>query len=301
MAMAIAKQIELIAADLATGDAKARELDFRDLDIARIFSSDDPLFATAYERLWNEFGSLHEMETSQVIKRRLAWSPVANVGERCLQYEMILVQRIRPGEQPEFVAVRDHTAIVSCRSEPPIAVVHLSHVLVDPAWRRTGLSGWLRAWPIQTARHCLAAAGCSTQSQITLVGEMEHPEVTNASQPSLPITQNTRLVRLKAYEKAGFKKIDPRAIDYFQPDFRPAAEIDAGGGPKPLPFGLVVRRVGLEQENVISGREVRQIVESLYAMYGAGFRESDMAVVWRMLESYPADQAEIRLVAPTST
>jgi hypothetical protein len=34
-------------------------------------------------------------------------------------------------------------------------------------------------------------------------------------------------------------------------------------------------------------------------MYGAGFREQDMAVVWRSLGNYPGDNVKIRLVAPT--
>ena len=34
-------------------------------------------------------------------------------------------------------------------------------------------------------------------------------------------------------------------------------------------------------------------------MYGAGFREQDMAVVWRSLRDYPAEGAEIPLRAPT--
>src|SRR5258706_6751465 len=138
------KLIEMLAADLAPGDRKALRFDFRGFEFARICSSDDPLFATAYERLWKEFGAHHEMETLNVIKQRLAWYPAAKIGDCWLRYELILVQRIDPNGQREFVAVRDQTAIASCREARPKAVVHLSHVLVDPAWRRTGLSGWLR-------------------------------------------------------------------------------------------------------------------------------------------------------------
>ena len=59
---------------------------------------------------------------------------------------------------------------------------------------------------------------------------------------------------------------------YHQPDFRAPHEIDATGGPRPLPFQLIVRRVGREHEQTISGAEVRQLVEALYAIYGAQFR-----------------------------
>jgi hypothetical protein len=167
--------------------------------------------------------------------------------------------------------------------------VHLSHVLVEAAWRRTGLAGWLRAWPIQSARACLAAAGFPAASPITLVAEMEHAD------PDFP----NRLVRLAAYEKAGFKKVDSALLKYFQPDFRSPHEIDSSGGPRPLPFGLVLRRVGREEEQLIRGAEVREIVECLYRMYGTGFREHDMAAVWRYLRDLPEEEATIPLAAPT--
>jgi hypothetical protein len=147
----------------------------------------------------------------------------------------------------------------------------------------------LRAWPIQTARACLAVAGLPADSPITLVAEMEHPDTVFPN----------RMIRLKAYEKAGFKKVDPLRVNYFQPDFRPIAEIDASGGPRPLPFGLVIRRVGREQEQVIRGAEARGIVDCLYQMYGTGFRASDMAAAWRTVRDYPGDESEIPLVPPT--
>jgi GNAT superfamily N-acetyltransferase len=274
--------IEFLPADLAPGDGKALELDCREFDIDRICSSGHPLFALAYEGLWREFGSHQTMETREVIMQRLAWHPATALGGDCwLRYEMILVRR-----QSQFVAVRDHTAVVTRQRGAPHAVVHLSHVLVDAAWRRTGLAGWLRAWPLQTARACLAAAGFPSVSPITLVAEMEHPD------PGFP----DRMIRLKAYEKAGFKKVDPAVVKYFQPDFRAPEEIDAGGGPRPLPFSLILRRVGREQEGAIRGAEVREIVECLYTMYGASFREKDIAVVRQ--SSYPPAEAEISLVAP---
>ncbi len=276
--------VEFIPADLAPGDGKALELDCRDLDVVRIHSIHEPLLVMAYERLWNEFGPQQEMEAREIITRRLAWHPAATVGKCWLRYELILVRR-----QGQLMAVRDHTAVTTCDRGAPHAVVHLSHVLVEAAWRRTGLAGWLRAWPIQTARACLAAAGFPAASPITLVAEMEHPD------PRFP----NRLVRLAAYEKAGFKKVDPAMVKYFQPDFRPPCQIDASGGPRPLPFGLVLRRVGQEEEQIIHGGEVREIVECLYRMYGTGFREQHMAAVWQSLRDYPDGQANIPLLAPT--
>ena len=275
---------EFIPADLAPGDGKALGLDWRDFDVVRVRSIHEPLFDMAYERLLNEFGPKHEMEGREIVARRLAWHPAAAIDSCWMRYELILVRR-----QGQFAAVRDHTAVTTCGRGAPHTVVHLSHVLVEAAWRRTGLAGWLRAWPIQTARACLAAAGFPAASPITLVAEMEHAD------PDFP----NRLVRLTAYEKAGFKQVDPDVVKYSQPDFRPPHQIDASGGPRPLPFGLVLRRVGREEEQIIPGAEVREIVECLYQIYGTGFREQDMAAVWQNVREYPDDQVKIPLLAPT--
>jgi len=275
---------ELLRADLASGDAKSLALDCGQLDIARIESREHPLFPAAYERLWAEFGPPGEMESRDVLTRRLAWNPAAKLGDFWLRYEMIHV-----AQGGRFAAARDHTAIVMPRDGQAQAVVHLSHILVDPAWRRTGLAGWLRAWPIQTARACLATAGFPVDSPITLVLEMEHPD---------PRFEKA-MVRIKAYEKAGFKKVDPAGVKYFQPDFRAQVEIDATGGPRPLPFCLLVRRIGREQEQDVQGGEVRQIVEALYHMYGVGCREEDMAALWRSWREYPEGVERVALVPPS--
>jgi GNAT superfamily N-acetyltransferase len=222
------------------------------------------------------------MESREVIAGRLRWHPAKRVNDAWLRYEMLLVRR-----NGQFVAVRDHTAIAHATPQPH-AVVHLSHVLVDPSLRRTGLAGWLRAWPIQTARSCLACAALPHSAPITLVAEMEHPH------PDLP----QRMIRLKAYEKAGFKKADPSRVQYFQPDFRPPAEIDASGGPVPLPFGLILRRLGREQETSVTGRELRHTVQALFQMYAENFRATDMEAARRAFVC-PDDDTPVPLVLPT--
>ena len=282
--MADDTSIEFLPEDLASGDRKSQELDLSDLEVTRIQSSQHPLFASAYERLWGEFGAQHEMELREVIAQRLCWHPGAKIDDCWMRYEMFLVM-----QQGEFVGVRDHTAIVKQRGGAAHAVLHLSHILLDPAWRRTGLAGWLRAWPIQTARACLTAAGFPVTSPITLVLEMEHPDAKFEKAMS----------RIKAYEKAGFKKVEPSQVKYFQPDFRPLREIDHSGGPQPLPFSLVLRRLGREEEQAISGAEFREIVECLYRMYSTGCREKDMAPLWKSLKEYPGDEAKVALIPPS--
>src|ERR1041385_722312 len=115
----MATPAKLTPADLAPGDAKTQAFDFSGIEVARICSVDDPLFRIAYQRLWHEFGADNTMEALEVIERRLSWNPAVKIGDCWLRYEMILVQRVRPGQQPEFAAVRDQTAIVSGSTEEP--------------------------------------------------------------------------------------------------------------------------------------------------------------------------------------
>lgn len=272
----------MIPADLAPGDLRSREFDLSQLEIARVSSLADPLFEIAYGRLWEQFGAAHEVETREVLGRRLAWDPARVVEGFALRYDLVLARR-----GGEVAAVRDHTAIADAAG----AVVHLSHLLVDPAWRRGGLAGWMRALPIQTARGCLAAGGFRPDLPITLVAEMEYPDGLDES----------RDIRLRAYERAGFRKIDPAAVAYLQPDFRPFEVIDASGGAQPLPFQLLLRRVGREGESDVSGAEVRAIVERLYRIYAQEFRAADMQAVWPRVGLLPAADARIALVAPTAS
>lgn len=259
--------LSLTTADLAPGDTRSAEFDLAPFEITRIRSVDDPLFATAYGLLWDEFGWKHEMELRETLARRFALAPE-------MLYEMTLVRR-----EGVPAAVRDHTAIDAGDE----VVVHLSHNLVLPDWRRVGLAGWMRALPLLTARELRGGA------PITLVAEMEYPM---ADDP-------TRMIRLGAYEKAGFRKIDPRVVQYHQPDFRAAEVIEASGGPQPVPFQLLLRRVGREGEDAITGAEVRRIVGALYDMYGRQFRAEDMRHPVLDLDRLPQPAARIAMLPPT--
>jgi hypothetical protein len=278
-------RLKLLPGDLAPGDGKSAAADMSCFTFARVNTPGNPLFEIGYDRLWLEFGAKAEVEQRDVLMRRLAWNPREPVGGYSMLYEMIVVLA---GDR--FAAVRDQTAIVARDTDQNQAVVHLSHVLVDPQWRRSGVAGWLRAMPIQTARLCLEQCGLPTHSPVTLVAEMEHPDHAHPE----------RMIRLQAYEKSGYRKIDPAAVPYAQPDFRAADVIDAAGGPAPIPMCLMLRRVGRESEDAVNGREVRNIAGCLYHMYGREFRKQDMAPLLRRLDDYPAADAMVKLLPPTA-
>ena len=257
-----------LVSDLAPGDAKSAALDLSAFEIHRIRALDDPHFEEAYAPLWAEFGSKNEMERRETLGRRFGLAPA-------MRYELILVKK-----DGVFAAVRDHTVIPADGE----TVLHLSHNLVAPDFRRSGLAGWMRALPIATAREVAPAA------PITLVAEMEYDDPADEK----------RAIRLHAYERGGFRKIDPRVLHFHQPDFRAPAEIDVSGRAQPVPFQLCLRRVGDEGAATITGAQVRRIVAALYRMYGAQFRAQDMAHPALDLAGYPADDAIIALLPPTA-
>jgi hypothetical protein len=272
----------MIPGHLAPGDTKSLEGDWSEIELHRIANATDPFFEMAFGALWEEFGFKGEMEQADVIADRLNWHPLEPRNGAALRYALVLLTH-----RGEFVAVRDHTVIVM--SEHPGAVVHMSHNLVAKDWRRSGIAGWSRALPISTALECLAELNYPAVSPITLVGEMEALDKTK------PDTQ----VRLTAYEKAGFKMVDPARVNYLQPDFRHPVEIDKTFGPMPVPLCLMLRRVGRELDPTMGGDELLRVVHSLYRMYGVGFRESDMKVVMDSLAGYPAASDTLDLLPPT--
>lgn len=242
------------ASDLAPGDGRSATFDFAEMQVSEICSSSDPLFALAYGALAAEFGIGESMELPEVIARRMAWQ--SRIG---MQYGLFLVR----DAAGEIAAVRDHTAILS--EDRDACTVHLSHLLVAPKWRRSGLAGWMRALPLVTAR--------AFAKPVTLVAEMDGA------------------IAEGAYSRAGFLRADPDRIRYFQPDFRLPAEIERSGGPQPVPFKLLIRRVGREHEREIQPGAVRSLVSDLYRMYAQGCSKIPS------LEGYPLDGDEpIRLL-----
>jgi hypothetical protein len=277
----------LIADDLAPGDVRARDFDWSGLRLERIRDPDHPLFRAVYQRLWREFGGRGEMEKESVIASRLGWDPGRPINHHALRYEMLAVRR---GD--DIVAVRDHTAIVPGvphRADHPGQVfVHLSHVIVEPPLRGSGLAAWLRALPIQSARECARAAGEPARDRITLVAEMEHPDGMTP----------TVTGRLRSYERAGFLKIDPDAVRYCQPDVRTADEIDRTSV-QPVPLALIVRQVGREAETSISGAAVRHLAAALYTMFGVHVRPDHLAPLWALLEHFPGPGERVALRRPS--
>jgi hypothetical protein len=277
-------KIEHRASDLASGDSGSSSFDWSRYEVKRVSSTNDPLFELVYDKFSEEFLKKGEIEERSVLTQRLQWDPAKFQSDYALKYEIIVAT-----DQGKFAAARDHSVIVR-KGPSPRAVVHLSHALIDPAHRGTGMAGWLRAWPVQTAQDAILASGIGADTPITLVAEME---------PHLAKNQADTGARFKSYRRSGFKMLDPIQVPYLQPDFRNPSVIDTQGGPQPVALRLVLRRIGKESETTLLGSELRETVSALYQMYGNSFRPKDMVPLWEQLRNfYPADEARLKLIEP---
>jgi GNAT superfamily N-acetyltransferase len=272
----------LQATDLAPGDRKALDLNLDDLEFNRVTDANDALLERGYNLLRSRFKHGRDLAPIELFRRRLGWDPAAASRNYSLAYEMLVVTR-----DAEPVAVRDHEAVVIHEPEPEV-VVHQSHLLVDPAWRRTGLAGWLRCYSAQAGRCAAVAAGYSSCIPLTLVTELEQTD---------PVGPDG-VVALMAYEKGGYRKVDPGAINYVRPDLQSRAEGIESAGPYPL--ALLIRRLDKPDALTISGRRLRRIVSALYRIYSGLVAASEMAPLYASLERYPEPDDQVRLIPPTA-
>ncbi len=247
-------------ADLAPGDSAAAASDWAPLDLHlhTVTGPDDPFFEIGYQLLRAQFEASGEIETRSVLEDRLGWNPSRPLNGCAMLYEMLLIF-----SGNTCAAVRDHTAIFHPDSAE--IIVHLSHILITPAFRGKGLAALLRALPANTARACAAAIGLP-DLPITFLAEMDPYD------PALP----SSTARSRSYERAGFLKIHP-SIGYLQPDFRPAAAIDASPGPTAVPLDLLLLRHGRPLENQLPATELHTIIRSIYEMYRTSLRPSEMS------------------------
>ena len=275
-----------ILSDFAPGDRKSTSFTTENITFHSVESIQDPLFETAFTTLTEFFGARREMEARSVLEQRFAWNAAPLLSNQpLLHYSMILAF----DSQKNVAAVRDFSAIVPPAPEPPRATLHLSHLWIQPSHRRTGLAGWMRALPLETGRTLLARAYHSPDNPITLAAEMEFPDGKDGG----------RNLRLLAYEKAGFLKVDPHVVPYLQPDFRDPSQIDASGAPQPIPMALILRRVGRENEISAPASFICSLIHDLYTLYSKTFRSCDMAPLWDRWRTLPNGPTPISLLPPT--
>ncbi len=176
------------------------------LRVAEIRDADSPDFRAAYDLLDGFFGPLGELEDREVLARFVRERVIDFGGGAEGSYHLV-----GAWDGDELVGVRDCYVDVDLRAGA--SLVALSHSLIVPEWRRSGLAAVFRALPMTLAR--VAHRERYRRSFPTMVAaEME------------PVTHDVpeSTVRLVAYGKSGFSVLDPQRFRYSQPDFRAAAD-----------------------------------------------------------------------------
>jgi hypothetical protein len=252
-----AKPSFLTAAEAAQIDLRAARPSWGELRLQVVESPDDPWFDVAYRMFDEEFGPTAEIERREVLARRLKNGVLKPTGDCTILYHFVLLLHGN-----ECVAVRDHTAIYLAGASE--VVVRLSHSYVVPAWRGQGLSRILHVLPDRTGRACAAAAG-RPDATVRFVAEML---------PWDP-TDQASLVKSLVLERSGYMKIDPR-LGYRQPDFRPAAEVDASGELRLIKLDFMVQRLPHEEKRSLHRSELCHYVRCVGHEYALDCREDLM-------------------------
>jgi hypothetical protein len=221
-------------------------------------------FKAAYKLLWDAFGEVGEMEREQAIRQFLVDDSYEPTPSGTFIRYFLLVAKDKAGN---IRGVRDGSVLVNPAYAEDLCVVYLSHIFTIPEARGTVLSYWLRIAPMEIAiqylkdLHALGkiklplpdTPGKSFGMRVDLAAEMEYfsPEDRISWQ------------RILFYGRGGFDAIDPRHFPYLQPDFR-EPDVVKKTGDRPLPFMLLLRRMGRERQALLPIDEARAVMRLIY-------------------------------------
>jgi len=136
-----------------------------------------------------------------------------------------------------------------------------------PEARGTVLTYWLRIAPLDLAvsyLHLLQQRGAIALPDANAPGRYFGMRVDLAAEVEFfSPDDKLSLQRILFYGRGGFDVIDPRHFPYRQPDFRDPALI-AQSGDRPVPFMLLLRRVGREREARLPIGEAKAVIQLLY-------------------------------------
>lgn len=282
------------------------ERETRKYELWDIMSPDDPDFENAYNMLWEAFGPQGEMERIEAIRGFLNDDSLeaTETGTYCRYF--LLVARDKQGN---LRGVRDGSVLVNQDYDPDLCVVYLSHIYMLPEARGSVLSYWLRIAPVELALKYLAELHALRRIQlplpnspakhfgmrIDLTAEMEY------FTPEEPISSQ----RVLFYGRGGFDVINPAHFPYRQPDFREPEVIRLTGN-QPMPFMVLVRRMGRERQATLPIDEARALMRLLYDDFACHcapeFLENSLQVVLDRLEERARRKSYVELLPlPTSS
>jgi hypothetical protein len=264
--MSLGTHVRLCLKDLYAQDVvEMIERETRKYEVEAIEHPSHPDFEAAFQILWRGFGAAGEMESQAVIERMMLDDSLVPLPSGTYARFFLLVARDRA--TGTLRGVRDGRILVNPAYAPDLCLVYLSHIFMLPEARGTVLTYWLRIAPLDLAvtyLHTLSQRGKLALPapenpgryfgmRVDLAAEMEYftPE------------DRLSLQRLLFYGRGGFDAIDPRHFPYRQPDFRDPATI-VESGDRPVPFMLLLRRVGREREARLPIDEARAVMQLLY-------------------------------------
>jgi hypothetical protein len=261
----IDRRVRLCLKDLYQQDiVEMIERETRRYSLVSIEHPDHPDFARAYRILWDAFGPHGEMEAESAVRGFLQDDSFTPTPAGTFMRYFFIVARDEAGN---LRGVRDGSVLYNPAYAPDLCLVYLSHIFMLPEARGTVLTYWLRIAPVEVAVEYLFdlhqrglaqlpapdSPGKYFGMQINLAAEMEYfsPE------------DRLSLQRILFYGRGGFDVIDPRHFPYRQPDFRDPEIIQATGD-SPIPFMLLLRRMGRERQARLPLSEAAAVMRLLY-------------------------------------
>ncbi|WP_437833473.1 hypothetical protein [Sorangium sp. So ce1153] len=250
----------------------------------------DAAFDEGYRALEAFFGPKGEIERREVLAAWLAGEFADPGAPISATYHMLLARSV--DDDGRLAGARD--CFVTLDRAARRCVVLLSHALVLPDFRRTGLGALLRAAPVALARRALRDAGLGegrSPGQASAGGEQAEASAGGEAQASAagaeillaaemeavdPDDRDTA-VRLFAYGRAGFAAIPPAVLPYAQPDFRDTAAL--GVTPVPVPLVAVVRQVGAEERADISRAGAASFLRHYQAVHAREVPAGDLVPI----------------------
>ncbi|HEY8209602.1 MAG TPA: hypothetical protein VIG99_19075 [Myxococcaceae bacterium] len=259
------RQVKLCLKDLYHQDVvEMIERETRQFAIWEILDPADPGFEIAYATLWDAFGPQGEMERQDAVLRFLRDDSYSPTPQGTYIRYLLLAARDAKGK---LCGVRDATILLNPGYAHDLCVVYLSHIYILPEARGTVLSYWLRIAPVEIA--------CEYMSELHRRGLIKLP---NPDLPGKHFGMNINLTaeteyfapgerqswqRLLFYGRGGFDAVNPRHFPYMQPDFRDPEVIRATGN-HPVPFMIMVRRMGRERQATMPIDEASALMRLLY-------------------------------------
>jgi hypothetical protein len=287
--MTLGNRVRLCLKDLYQQDiVEMIERETRRYELESIEHPDHPDFERAYKILWDNFGPNGEMEPESAIRRFLLEDSYEPLPSGTYIRYFLLVAKDREGN---LRGVRDGSVIYNPTWAPDLCTIYLGHIYLLPPARGTVLTYWLRIAPVELAIEYLGQLqqrgllqlplpdqpGKNYGVQLNLAAEMEFfsPE------------DRLSLQRILFYGRGGFDVIDPRHFPYKQPDFRDPAVIEATGN-RPVPFMLLLRRMGRERQARLPIEEARTTMRLLYDEFACfctpDFLQNSLDIVQARLE-----------------